>query len=113
MNLNDLTIGQVKELMCLVGQQKQDCNHPYTIGKNYIVRTVTMIFTGRLVKVLPQELVMVDVSWIPETDRYMQFVEKGSVRECEPYPEGREVIIGRGAVLDAVILEVSLPRSQK
>lgn len=113
MNLDNLTVGQVRELSKMLGGQLSACHNPYEIGKNYIVRTVTMIYTGRLVEVGPQELVMVDVSWIPETGRYMQFVEDGAVNECEPYPEGRRVIIGRGSLLDAVVLEKPLPRSQK
>lgn len=85
----------------------------YEVGQNYAIRTVTMIYTGRLVAVGPQELVLVDVSWIPETERFAQFVAKGQVRECEPYPEGKKVIIGRGSLLDACVLDAPLPREQK
>jgi hypothetical protein len=87
--------------------------HDFDIGENYIIRTVTMIYTGKLLKVGRHELVMTDVSWIPETGRYMQFVSDGIVNECEPYPDGVKVIIGRGALLDAVVLNKPLPRSQK
>lgn len=114
MNLNDLTIGQAKELAALFcGQPAAFATHPYEIGKNYIVRTVTMIYTGKLVEVGQQELVLVDAAWIPETERYAKFVEEGAVKECEPYPADRRVAIGRGAISDAVVLEKSLPRSQK
>jgi hypothetical protein len=74
----------------------------FEIGKNYIVRTVTMIYTGKLVDVGATELVLVDCSWIPDTGRYMQFVA-----------DGRRVVIGRGGLMDAVVLEKPLPRSQK
>ena len=116
MNINDLTLGQAKELASLFQPASVPIAmqwHPFEIDKNYIVRTVTMIYTGKLVEVGPQELVLVDCSWIPETDRYMQFVENGSVKECEPYPDGRRVVIGRGGLTDAVVLEAGLPRSQK
>ncbi len=122
-NINDLTLGQIKEIQALTSLTvlavpspevlNNPSNNPYSEGKNYIVRTVTMIFTGRLVEVWPQELVLVDAAWIPETERYMQFVDTGAVRECEPFPEGRRLVIGRGAVLDAITLEKPLPRSQK
>lgn len=93
--------------------QKCD-NSPYDhlMNKNVIVRTVTMIYTGKLIEVYPNELVMVDVSWIPETDRYMQFVSNGDVKECEPYPDNMKVVIGRGALIDAVELQAPLPRTQ-
>ena len=112
MNINDLTIGQAKELASMFGA-KEESSHFFEIGKNYIVRTVTMIYTGKLVDVGPTEIVLVDAAWIPETDRFMQFVANGSVKECEPYPDGRRVIIGRGGLMDAVVLEKELPRSQR
>ena len=78
-----------------------------------IVRTVTMIYTGRLEEVTDTDLVLMDCSWIPETERYMQFVANGAVRECEPYPDGLPVYINRGALLDMCELRKDLPRLQK
>ena len=112
MNIDDLTIKQARELSTLFGNP-QPLAHPFEIGKNYIVRTVTMIYTGKLVAVHPQELVLVDAAWIPETERYMDFVALGKVKECEPFPDGRNVCVGRGGLMDAVVLEAPLPRSQK
>lgn len=113
MNLDDLTIGQARQLAAMFPAAVQSAWNPFEIGRNYIVRTVTMIYTGKLIEVGPTELVMTDVSWIPETARYAQFVADGEVNECEPYPAGLRVVIGRGALLDAVVLTKSLPRSQK
>ena len=113
MNIDNLTYGELKQIAALFGGQQQQTPHFFEIGKNYIVRTVTMIYTGKLVDVGPTELVLVDAAWIPETDRFMQFVAEGRVKECEPYPDGRRVIIGRGALMDAVVLDKELPRSQK
>ena len=112
MNIEELTLKQIRELQSLFTNTVLTCS-PYEIGKNYIVRTVTMIFTGKLVDVTPQELVLIDAAWIPETERYMQFVAEGKVKECEPFPDGRKLIIGRGALLDAIVFEKELPRSQK
>lgn len=115
MNIEELTLKQIKELSALIncGTTPASPHQPYDIGSNYIVRTVTMIYTGRLIEVGPQELVMTDVSWIPDTERYMEFVAEGKVKECEPYPEGLNVCIGRGAIVDAVPFKKELPRSQK
>ena len=86
--------------------------NPYVIGKNYLIRTVTMIYTGKLLSVGNQELVIKDACWIPETERWMQAVAEVKFKEVEPYPKGRHVIIGRGAILDAVIID-RLPTEQK
>jgi hypothetical protein len=113
MNIEDLTLKQLREIqtMSIVAPAQVVSNYP--VGKNVIVRTVTMIYTGRLQEVTESDLILVDCSWIPETDRFMQFVANGSVRECEPYPEGLPVYINRGALLDMCELKKDLPRSQK
>lgn len=83
----------------------------WEVGKNYLIRTVTMIDTGRLVWVGDQELVLEDAAWIADTGRFAQALSSGSFNEIEPFPAGH-VIIGRGAVIDAVQI-ASLPRVQK
>jgi hypothetical protein len=111
MRLDDLTIGEAKELARLFSGTPQAA-HPYDVGKNYLVRTVTMILTGRLVEVGPQELVLEDAAWIADTERWADALAKGALREVEPYPAGR-VIVGRGAVVDACVWQHDLPRSQR
>lgn len=83
----------------------------WEIGKNYLIRTVTMIDTGRLVAVTPQELILEDAAWIADTGRFAQAVAKAEFGEVEPFPSGR-VIIGRGAIVDAVQI-THTPKSQK
>ena len=110
-NVDELTIGEVKQLMALVGQHHQD-DSAWEIGKAYLIRTVTMTSTGRLVAVTPQELVLEDAAWIADTGRFHNALVSGEFNEVEPYLEGR-VIIGRGAVVDAVQLRTALPQAQK
>lgn len=86
-------------------------NSAWEIGKNYLIRTVTMIDTGRLVAVTEHELVLEDAAWIADTGRFAQAVEKAEFGEVEPFPTGR-VIVGRGSVIDAVTIK-QLPRTQK
>jgi len=70
-----------------------------------------MIDTGRLVAVTAQELVLEDAAWIADTGRFADSLEKAEFGEVEPFPPGR-VILGRGAIIDAVKIR-SVPRSQK
>ena len=83
----------------------------WNIGANYLIRTVTMIDTGRLVQVTPMELVLEDAAWIADTGRFADALKKSEFAEVEPFPDGR-VIIGRGSIIDAVEI-LTLPRSQK
>lgn len=110
MNINDLTIGEAKKLACMFGDNQ--CDHPYTIGKNYFIRTVTMIQVGKLINVTDNELVLKDAIWVADTGRFAQALETGKLDEVEPFPEG-EVIVGRGAVVDACIWGHEINREQK
>jgi len=81
------------------------------IGQNVMIRTVTMIYTGVLKEVFAQELILTSCHWIAETDRWNKFISETSTREHESYGD-REVIVGRGSVIDACIIN-DLPRGNK
>ena len=98
---DDLTLGDVRELMGLFSGQHNEPRHPFTIGKIYLIRTVTMIQTGRLVDVTPTELVLEDAAWIADTGRFSEALVSLNFLEQEPFPDGK-VIVGRGALIDAV-----------
>lgn len=80
-------------------------------GKAYFVRTVTNYFTGRLVTVTPQELLFADAAWVADTGRFADALKSGTLGEVEPYPG--EVIVGRGALVDACLWDSDLPRAQR
>lgn len=111
MNINDLTIGQAKELASLLAGTPATDNSAWEIGKNYLIRTVTMIDAGKLVAVTAQELVLENAAWIANTGRFSDAVAKAEFGEVEPFPDGR-VIIGRGSIIDAVQIKL-VPRIQK
>lgn len=99
MKLDDLTIGEAKKLAELFKCEKAD-DCPFEIGEKYLIRTVTMIDTGRVVRVTPTELVLEDAAWIADTGRFSDALKKAQFNEVEPFPAG-EVIVGRGAIIDA------------
>jgi hypothetical protein len=110
MNIDELTIGELKQLNAMLGSRESSTN-PYRVGKNYFIRTVTHHHTGRLVEVTAQELVLEGAAWIADSGRFQQALEKCEFSEVEMFPKGR-VIVGRGAVVDAVEIS-TLPTSQK
>ncbi len=113
MNVDELTFGQVKQINALFGRQDASGDDHWVIGANYAVRTVTHINVGTLVKVTDKELVLVDAAWVADTGRFHQFVAKGEVGEVEPFPDNIPVIMGRGALVDAVEWKHPLLRDQK
>lgn len=109
MNINDLTIGQAKQLVQAL-YTESDGSSLWKIGEKYFIRTVTFYYIGRLEAVTDKELLLSDVAWIPETERLADTLKTGVLREVEPMP-GR-VLIGRGSVIDATVWIFDLPRKQ-
>lgn len=107
---DNLTLGEIKELMNLFGN-KPTSDSPFKVGENYLVRTVTMIVLGKLGRVGDKELVMSSASWVADTGRFYNALKEGKLNEVEPFTD--DVIIGRGAIIDATIWAHKLPREQK
>ena len=117
MNIDELTYGQIKEIASVLsnGNQQPSASHPFEIGKPYLIRTVTHISTGVLKSVGKQELVLTDACWIADTGRFADQFSKSTAEmfnEVEPWPLGNDVVIGRGAIIDATKIN-GLPSSQK
>lgn len=112
MNIEDLTIGEARKLAELFYSKSGvvDDAH-WKVGKCYLIRTVTMIQTGRLVKVTDKELILEDAAWIVDTGRFSDAIKSLDFNEVEPFPDGH-VIVGRGAIIDAVQIS-GVQREQK
>ena len=107
MDINDLTIRQAKELSEMFKGNPLDVPAhdigPWQVGKNYLIRTVTMIVTGELVSVSSQELVLKSAAWVADTGRFHEALR--DITKCgEVEPFLNPAIVGRGAVIDATII---------
>ena len=110
MELNEMTIGEIKQIQNLFNSQKLP-ESPYKIGTSYLIRTVTNFFTGKLIAVFKDELVLEKAAWIADTGRYYDALKKGTLNEVEPILGN--CIVGRGAIVDAVEWMHKLPEEQK
>ena len=90
-------------------ESKSECS--LVIGDCYLIRTVTMMYTGRLMRITHSDLALSDAAWIADSGRYSKALETGDLEEVEPYP--CEVIISRGALVDAAKWAHPLPRETK
>lgn len=106
---------QVEELVKLIGLLKGNdavtTKHPYELGANYLIKTVTHYYTGKLIAVYPEELVLGHAAWIADTGRFNAALTKGELSEVEPIPG--DVIIGRGAIVDVIRWVHELPKEVK
>lgn len=112
MNLDELTLGQIKELSTMTGSKSTSNPYQKYVGKAVFIRTITMYYLGRLKTVYENELVLEECSWIADTGRFHDALRDGTAKEVEPYP-CEEVIIGRGAILDVCEWNKELLREQK
>lgn len=115
MNIDELTYGQIKEIKSLLGSSTPTVEHPFEIGKPYMLRTVTHIDVGRVKAVYPTEIVITEAAWVADTGRFNEQWEKSgedAFLEVEMFPRNNEVIVGRGALIDATKLQ-ALPTSSK
>jgi len=121
MNINDLTIGEARKIAQLFGRSDAPASGtdgPWYVGAAVFIRTVTSHFTGQILRVYPGEIVLGSAAWIADTNegcRFADFLRDGpdAKTEIEPYPEGSEVIISRGAIVDATEWQHPLPRVQQ
>lgn len=84
---------------------------PFEIGAIYLIRTVTMIDTGRIVAASHRYIVLEDAAWIADTGRFSAALKKCQFNEVEPFPDGR-VILNTGSIIDAIKIS-SVSRSLK
>jgi hypothetical protein len=102
MNIEDLTIGEAREIAKMFGSVGRISRTvgpcPWIIGQNYHIRTVTHYWTGKLVGITDQELVLSNAAWIADTGRFADMFHDGP---DEVEPVDGQVIIGRGAIVDA------------
>ncbi len=100
------------KLASLISEEKNDTDSGcfFEVDKVYAIRTVTMIYTGRVKKITSTDVLLDEAAWIPETERWADFVDTGAHKEAEPYK--RPVAIKQGAILDYTEIP-SVIRKQK
>ena len=101
---------ELKELLEIVAG-RMFCSHSFEIGKAYLIRTVTLHYTGRVRTVTDSDVVLDDAAWIADTGRFSDSLQSGELSEIEPYP--KSVAVCRNAIVDFCEWNHSLPREQK
>jgi len=86
-------------------------SHSFVVGRKYLIRTVTMFYTGVLVSITETDLVLDQAAWIADTGRFHDALVTGELNEVEPFVD--EVIVQREGVIDATVWNHVLPRVQK
>lgn len=83
----------------------------HLVGSPVFLRTVTMHYTGKVVCVTPDTIVLADAAWIADSGRFHDALKDGKLNEVEPFVNN--VCVGRGALVDVTRWNHDLPRAQK
>ena len=110
-NLDNLTYGQIKELKNVFGggvtQHIQNSNqdHPFEVGKKYLIRTVTMIQTGMVKALRGKFIVLEQAAWIADTGRFSEALEdQEKIKEVEPFKN--DAFVNMDTIIDATEITV-------
>lgn len=93
--------------------QTSKAQSPLRNGNAVFIRTVTMYYTGQIVGVTKDEVLLANAAWIADTGRFSTALSTGQLSEIEPYPDGIVVSVSRGAIIDACAWTHALPRATK
>lgn len=105
--VSEETYEKIKDQL-LEDEGKEITSFSDMIGGKYFFRTVTYFVLGRVKKQIGQFFELEDASWIPDTGRFMQFLN-GEVNEVEP--TGKH-FVNIEAVVDFFEYKYDLPKKQ-
>ena len=112
-NVDDLTIKQLREIqaMCGVAKKAKDAGPalPFKVGDALLIRTVTMIALGRLVAIGRDFFTLEDGGWVASTGRFSTMLETGALDEFERAPSW--FLVGRGAIVDVWPWAHAIPKA--
>ncbi len=116
-NLDDLTLGQLKEINQLTPKADQNAStnkwdYKELINKVVFIRTVTFYYVGNLREVYDDILILEDAAWVANTGSFAAALKNGSFDEVEPFCQKRTPI-GKGGIMDISEITLDLPLTQK
>jgi len=103
MDLVKLLLCEESKGSCNSKKSKESESHPFKIGANYHVRTVTYATAGKLKAIYEKEMVFENASWVADTGRFSEYVKDTSKLSENEYVG--EIIVNRDAIVD--VIEVS------
>lgn len=112
MDIESLTFAQMKQIASIVGGvAASQPSSPFAPGSAWLIRTVTMAWTGRVRAVVGGFVVLDEAAWIPDTGRFHLATEEKNLSEIEPVGDG--VVVGLGSIVDAKPWTTALPKNVK
>ena len=105
----EITLKELMELAASSGKEQPQT--PFVVGDAYLIRTVTMTWTGRVSRIVGFFLVLEDAAWIADTGRFGDATHEDALAEVEP--RDGPAIVNMYSIVDACDWLTDLPRKQK
>ncbi len=84
---------------------------PLRTGNKVFIRTVTNYYTGEVIDITADEVLLKDAAWVADTGRFSQALKTGVLNEVEPFTG--VISVNRGAIVDVSTWEHALPTAVK
>lgn len=111
MNIDQLTIGEAKELASMFGENNS-CGETLTKkGDKVFIRTLTYHYVGEVVKDTGSYLELKDCAWVADSGRFSTAIEKGELNEVEPILNGAKILYQN--IIDCIPWKHTLPQEKK
>jgi len=112
-------IKEIQKLLSKISESKSESvelnipvpETPFEIGKSYLIRTVTLYYTGRVKDAKGKFVQLEEAAWIADAGRWEQATKDGSFNEVEPFHY--DPWINTDAVIDFGEIKYALPSNQK
>jgi hypothetical protein len=114
MNIDELTLGQIKEISKLTGCSKGGVGSPerdFVVGENVLIRTVTHFWVGTVTRETDRFVTLHPAAWVADTGRFHDCLRDGTLSELEPACAPQRVAIG--AIVDVAVWNHTVPTKQK
>jgi hypothetical protein len=109
MKIDDLTIGDARQLAKLLDPAPRISGLERWLGAKVFIRTVTFYYLGKVTAVEGGYIVLDQASWVSSTGPLSVALKTGELAEVDSYPDGK-VFVAAAAVVDICEWDHDLPR---
>ena len=83
MNLDNLTIGEFREIANMIGCRSREVTSPVSIGDKVLIRTVTYHMLGRVADIRGSWVLLEESSWVASSGQWGKAIANGVLSEVE------------------------------
>lgn len=112
MKIDEMTIGEVRQIASLFEAKKSSGSHSFRVGKAYLIRA-TYHHIGRITTITDTDIVLTCGGWLADSGRFAECLATGQLNEFEVAPAGMEWIVSRADIIDAWPWNHTLPTETK